>query len=201
MPNTASIDIPWQDLSAAILGELRTDQLHRILYATDASVYRELPRAVAFPASEADIVTCVRFAIKHKLPITPRAGGTSLAGQAVGNGLIVDVSKFLNNILEINIEEGYAVVEPGVIRDQLNAALAPMGFWFGPNTSTANRCTLGGMFGNNSCGSTSITVGSTRDHTLEARVVLSDGNLHDFQEQSIGSMDRASFLNGSNSSS
>ena len=167
----------WQDLADQLTGELETNTLYRTLYATDASVYRELPEAVAFPRSEADLVACVRFADRYNVPITPRAGGTSLAGQAVGTGLIVDVSKHLRRILEINIEEGYAVVEPGVVRDQLNAALKEHGYWFGPNTSTANRCTLGGMFGNNSCGSTSITVGSTREHVLGARVVLSDGSL------------------------
>ena len=169
----------WSDLAAQLTGELRVDEAHRILYATDASVYRKLPRAVALPASEADIVTCVRFAAAHRIPVTPRAGGTSLAGQAIGGGLVVDVSKHLRNILEINVEEGYVIVEPGVVRDQLNAALRPLGYWFGPNTSTANRCTLGGMFGNNSCGSTSITVGSTREHVLGARVVLSDGSVSD----------------------
>jgi FAD/FMN-containing dehydrogenase/Fe-S oxidoreductase len=194
MPEIATNKVPWPNLARTLSGELCTDQLHRILYATDASVYRELPRAVAFPASEDDVLSCVRFAIKHQISITPRAGGTSLAGQAVGSGLIVDVSKFMTDILEINYEEGYAVVEPGVIRDQLNAALAPKGYWFGPNTSTANRCTLGGMFGNNSCGSTSITVGSTRDHTLEARVVLGDGTVHDFGAQPLESLDQKSFL-------
>ncbi|NJB86171.1 FAD/FMN-containing dehydrogenase/Fe-S oxidoreductase [Lewinella marina] len=168
---------PWSELAARLSGELETDTLYRILYATDASVYREVPRAVAFPRTEADVVACVAFCRDHRIPITPRAGGTSLAGQAVGNGLVVDVSRHLRGILEINPAEGYAIVEPGVIRDQLNAALQPHGYWFGPNTSTANRCTLGGMFGNNSCGSTSITVGSTRDHVLEARVVLADGSL------------------------
>lgn len=177
---------PWSELSAQIEGELYDDDLRRILYATDASVYRELPQAVVFPRSEADVVTCVHFAGKYGLPITPRAGGTSLAGQAVGNGLVVDVSKHLRNIVEINTEEGYAIVEPGVVRDQLNQALAEHGYWFGPNTSTANRCTLGGMFGNNSCGSTSITVGSTREHTLEARVVLSDGSVVTFGAGSRG---------------
>ncbi|PPK85421.1 FAD/FMN-containing dehydrogenase [Neolewinella xylanilytica] len=175
MPATASI--PWSDLSARLQGELETDGLHRILFATDASVYRELPLAVAFPRSEADIVACVTFARANGLPITPRAGGTSLAGQAVGAGLVVDVSRHLRAIVEIDTEAGYAIVEPGVIRDQLNAALRPLGYWFGPNTSTANRCTIGGMFGNNSCGSTSITVGSTRDHVLAARVVLADGSV------------------------
>lgn len=169
--------IDWSPLVAALEGPLETDAAHRIMYATDASVYRELPRAVAFPRSEADLVACVRFAVKHGVPITPRAGGTSLAGQAIGAGLVVDVSRFMRSILKIDAAEGYAIVEPGVIRDQLNAALQPLGYWFGPNTSTANRCTLGGMLGNNSCGSTSITVGSTREHVLGARVILADGSV------------------------
>ena len=177
---------PWSTLAAELEGELETDTLHRILFATDASVYRELPRAVVFPKSEADIVACVRFAGRYGVPITPRAGGTSLAGQAVGKGLIVDISRHMRRIIEINPEAGYAIVEPGVIRDQLNAALKEHGYWFGPNTSTANRCTLGGMFGNNSCGSTSITVGSTREHTLGARIVLSDGSVQDIMAASLG---------------
>jgi FAD/FMN-containing dehydrogenase/Fe-S oxidoreductase len=177
---------PWSDLAAAITGDLQTDEGHLILYSTDASVYRERPLAVVFPRSTADIVACVRFAAKHQVPLTPRAGGTSLAGQAIGGGLVVDISRHLNNILEINEAAGYAVVEPGVIRDQLNAALQPLGYWFGPNTSTANRCTMGGMFGNNSCGSTSITVGSTREHVLEAEVVLSDGSLYTARAQVQG---------------
>ncbi|MCP9236304.1 FAD-binding and (Fe-S)-binding domain-containing protein [Lewinella sp. JB7] len=168
---------PWAELAGQLTGELETDDLHRILFATDASVYREMPQAVAFPRSEADVVACVRFAGRYGVPITPRAGGTSLAGQAVGSGLVIDVSRHLRGIVEINPAEGYAIVEPGVIRDQLNDALKQHGYWFGPNTSTANRCTLGGMFGNNSCGSTSITVGSTREHVREARVVLSDGSV------------------------
>ena len=172
--------LPWSELSARLRGELHTDDLHRILFATDASVYRELPLGVAFPRDEADVVACIDFARTHALSVTPRAGGTSLAGQAVGGGLVVDVSRHLRDIIEINPEAGYAVVEPGVIRDQLNDALRPYGYWFGPNTSTANRCTLGGMFGNNSCGSTSITVGSTRDHVREARGVLADGSVYDF---------------------
>jgi FAD/FMN-containing dehydrogenase/Fe-S oxidoreductase len=169
----------WEGLGRELSGELHLDTAHRILFATDASVYREMPQAVVFPRSEKDIVACVKFASEYGVAITPRAGGTSLAGQAVGAGLVVDVSRFLREIVEINTEKGYAIIEPGVVRDQLNAALQPLGFWFGPNTSTANRCTLGGMFGNNSCGSTSITVGSTREHVLEARVVLADGNLQD----------------------
>lgn len=169
----------WEELVNVLEGDLHVDEAHLILFSTDASVYREKPLAVIFPKTEADLVACVRFAAKHGVPITPRAGGTSLAGQATGGGLIVDVSRYLRKIVEINPEAGYAVVEPGVIRDQLNVELHRYGYWFGPNTSTANRCTLGGMFGNNSCGSTSITVGTTREHVLAARVVLADGNLEE----------------------
>lgn len=168
--------IPWQELAETIVGEVETDHLHRVLYATDASVYRTLPVAVVYPKQKSDIQSVVRFASKYQLSITPRAGGTSLAGQAVGDGVIVDVSRYLVNILEINVAEGWVRVEPGVIRDELNAVLRPLGYWFGPNTSTANRCTLGGMLGNNSCGTTSISVGSTRDHTLEVHCILSDGS-------------------------
>jgi len=182
---------PWPELAAGLSGELHTDSVHRILFATDASVYRERPQAVAFPRSEADIVACVAFAARYGLAVTPRAGGTSLAGQAIGAGLVIDVSRHLRGIIEINVAAGYAVVEPGVIRDQLNATLAPLGYWFGPNTSTANRCTLGGMFGNNSCGSTSITVGSTREHVLAARVVLADASVHDLE---AGSQDAVNVL-------
>ena len=178
MPPLTDTTVPWDLLADRLDGELYDDATHRILYATDASVYRELPRAVAVPRSEADVVACIRFAAEHRLPVTPRAGGTSLAGQAVGAGLVVDVSKHLRKIVEIRPGEGYATVQPGVVRDQLNAALAPLGYWFGPNTSTANRCTLGGMFGNNSCGSTSISAGTTRDHVIGARVVTADGELH-----------------------
>ncbi|NJO87064.1 MAG: FAD-binding oxidoreductase, partial [Lewinella sp.] len=167
---------PWADLAAELSGELHTTTGQRIAYATDASVYRSLPQAVVLPRDEADVVATVRFAVRHGLSITPRAGGTSLAGQAIGPGICVDVSRYLTDILEINLAEGWVRVQPGVIREELNRVLEPLGYWFGPNTSTANRCTLGGMFGNNSCGTTSITVGSTREHSLEARCVLADGS-------------------------
>ncbi len=186
MKNTI-VTLPWASLARKLSGELHWDEVHRILYATDASVYREVPLAVAFPRTEEDLVACVKFAQHHGIAITPRAGGTSLAGQAVGAGLVVDVSRFMREIIAIDTAAGYAIVAPGVIRDQLNAALAPLGYWFGPNTSTANRCTLGGMFGNNSCGSTSITVGSTREHVLAARVVLADGSVITYGSPPVGS--------------
>lgn len=159
-----------------ICGEVKTDSLYRILYSTDASAYREMPLAVAYPKDEADIQEIVRFAAKNHINLIPRAGGTSLAGQVVGKGLVVDISKYMNCILEINSEEHWIRVQPGVILDELNIYCKPYGLFFGPETSTSNRCCLGGMVGNNSCGSHSLIYGSTRDHLLEAKIVLSDGS-------------------------
>lgn len=167
-------------LKQQLSGELYDSTLVKSLYATDASVYRELPYAVALPKTTADIKCLIEFAQSNALSIIPRAAGTSLAGQCVGDGIVVDVSKYINAILEINTQEQWVRVQPGVVRDHLNTFLKPYGFFFGPNTSTANRCTMGGMVGNNSCGSTSIEYGSTRDHTLAIKAILSDGSAVEF---------------------
>src|SRR5690606_34285456 len=111
-----------------------------------------------------------------QVPLIPRTAGTSLAGQVVGNGIVVDVSKYFNKILEINPAEKWVRVQPGVVRDELNMALKPYGLYFGPETSTANRAMIGGMVGNNSCGSNSVVYGSTREHLLEVRALLADGS-------------------------
>ncbi|MDC1539821.1 FAD-binding protein [Flavobacteriaceae bacterium] len=167
-------------LKHQLTGELYDSALVKTLYATDASVYRELPYAVAIPKTTDDIKQLVEFAKANAISLIPRAAGTSLAGQCVGDGIVVDVSKYMNAILEINTQEQWVRVQPGVVRDHLNAFLKPYGFFFGPNTSTANRCTMGGMVGNNSCGSTSIVYGATRDHTLAVKTILSDGSTVDF---------------------
>lgn len=180
----------FEELLGEIKGEGFLDQFHRKLYATDASIYREEPLGVVFPRDKEDCAKIVRWAIRHKIPIIPRAGGTSLAGQVVGKGLVVDISRYMTSILELNAEEGWVRVQPGVIRDELNNYLAPHGWYFGPNTSTANRCMMGGMVGNNSCGSTSIEFGNTRDHVLEMEVVLSDGSLATFGEETAEEVDR-----------
>ena len=160
----------------------------RVLYATDASVYQEIPIAVALPKSVADIKRLLRFAQQQQLGLIPRAAGTSLAGQVVGSGIVVDISKHFGNILDVNAEERWVRVQPGVIRDDLNAYLKPHGLLFGPETSTASRAMIGGMIGNNSCGLHSIIWGSTRDHLLEVRAVLSDG-----AEVTFGPLTRAQF--------
>ncbi len=162
-------------LSKELEGELYFDKSMRILYATDASAYREMPLAVAIPKSVHDLKKLIFFARKEKTSLIPRTAGTSLAGQVVGNGIIVDVSKNFTSILEFNKEEKWVRVQPGVIRDELNLFLKPYGFFFGPETSTANRAMIGGMVGNNSCGSNSVVYRSTREHLLEVKALLSDG--------------------------
>lgn len=159
--------------------QLFTDSLHKIAYATDASVYREIPYGVAYPESFEDVQKLMRMARERKTHLIPRAGGTSIAGQVVGSGIVVDISKHWNNVLEINQEERWARVEPGVVRDELNIALKPYGLFFSPETSTSNRCCIGGMFGNNSCGTHSLVYGSTRHHMIACKGVLSDGSVFD----------------------
>src|SRR5258705_7679054 len=166
-------------------GELYDDTTMRTLYATDASAYREMPLAVAIPASIADIKKLIAFAHAQKTSLIPRTAGTSLAGQVVGNGIIVDVSKNFTSILELNKEEHWVRVQPGVIRDELNLFLKPHGLFFGPETSTANRAMMGGMVGNNSCGSNSVIYRSTREHLLEVKALLSDGNEAEFKSVNI----------------
>ncbi len=165
-----------QALRQQLSGELYSDELLRRIYATDGSIYRELPLAVAYPKDAEDIKKLLAFAREHGSSLIPRAAGTSLGGQCVGNGIVVDISKHMNRILEVNAAEGWVRLQPGVIRDELNAHLKPYGLFFGPNTSTASRAMIGGMLGNNSCGTTSIKYGATRDHVLEVKAVLSDGS-------------------------
>ncbi len=175
-------------LRASLDGELYDDKMMRTLYATDASVYREMPLAVAMPKHAEDIQQLIHFARTEGTSLIPRTAGTSLAGQCVGDGIVVDTSRYLNNILEVDQSENWVRVQPGVVRDELNAYLRPYQLFFGPNTSTANRAMIGGMVGNNSCGSYSIVYGTTRDHVLELKTILSDGS-----EVVFKPIDRAEF--------
>jgi FAD/FMN-containing dehydrogenase/Fe-S oxidoreductase len=148
-----------------------------LAYSTDASVYQEKPLAVAIPETEQDIILLIEFANENGITLIPRAAGTSLAGQVVGNGIVMDISTHFNKIVEVNREEEWVKVQPGVIRDDLNKYLYPSGLMFGPETSTASRAMIGGMVGNNSCGLHSIVWGAVRDHLLEAKVILNDGSI------------------------
>ena len=168
---------------------IQTDSLHKIAYATDASVYREIPYGVAYPKNEDEIVELIAEARRRGTNLIARAGGTSIAGQVVGNGIVVDISRHMNRILEINAKERYAWVEPGVVRDELNLALKPYGLFFSPETSTSNRCCIGGMVGNNSCGTHSLIYGSTRPHVLEADGILSDGTKVHFGKTAIDELE------------
>lgn len=175
------LDSKLHTLKDTLKGELYFDKGMRSIYATDASIYRELPLAVAIPKDTEDIKSLIAFANSNRTSIIPRAAGTSLAGQCVGDGIVVDISKYFNRILEFDKTIKSVRVQPGVVRDELNAFLKPHGLFFSPITSTANRAMIGGMVGNNSCGTTSITYGSTRDHTGSLKAILSDGSEVTFQ--------------------
>lgn len=172
----------FYSLQLELEGDVFTDNVQRIIYATDASSYREIPQAVCRPKTKEDIRAIIQFAKKHKISVIPRGAGTSLAGQVVGSGIVVDVSKYMTKIVELNTEENWVVVEPGVNLTELNQFLVKHGLQYGPETSTANRCCIGGMIGNNSCGLHSLIYGSARDHILEVECILADGSTVLFKE-------------------
>jgi FAD/FMN-containing dehydrogenase/Fe-S oxidoreductase len=184
IPVPSSIDpAAWAALDRRLVGDCLRDDATRSAYATDASEYQERPLAVVTPQADADVFAVVRFAAEHQVGVIARGAGTSLAGQVVGGGIVLDFSRHMNRILAIDSVERRVWVQPGVVRNELNHALAAHGLFFAPETSTANRATIGGMVGNNSCGANSIVYGSTRDHLLRARVCLADGTEAMFQPQ------------------
>ncbi len=157
-------------------GELLTDTLSTAIYATDASVYRKTPLAVSYPKTVNDLKELIDFASVNGVGLIPRTAGTSLAGQCVGEGIVVDVSRYFTNIIKLDVENRLVTLQPGIVRDELNLFLKPHGLFFGPDTSTSNRCMIGGMVGNNSSGTTSIQYGVTRDKVVALKTVLSDGS-------------------------
>jgi FAD/FMN-containing dehydrogenase/Fe-S oxidoreductase len=170
------------ELERVISGEVRFDEISRALYSTDASVYQIKPVGVAIPKTRGDIVRIIEICNRFSCPVTMRGGGTSQAGQAIGEGLQVDISKYYNRLLEVNAEERWARVEPGIVLDELNAQLAPLKLRFAPDISTASRATIGGMMANNSAGARSVIYGKTIDHVLEQTVLLSDGSVATFRD-------------------
>ena len=171
-----------QSLRKHVTGEVRFDRASRLMYSTDASIYEIEPIGVVLPRTHEDVFATMEIAREYKVPVLPRGGGTSLAGQTVGETVVLDMSKYLNRVLEVNTEERWALIEPGAVQEQFNLHLKPMGYLFGPDTSTANRATVGGMMGNNSAGSHSIIYGKTIDHVLEMDVVLSSGERRNLRE-------------------
>jgi FAD/FMN-containing dehydrogenase/Fe-S oxidoreductase len=173
-----------RELQSSLEGEIRFDVASRALYSTDASVYQIRPLGVAIPKTREDIVRIVQICAKHRCPVTMRGGGTAQAGQSIGEGLLVDTSKYFNRLLEVNAEERWVRVEPGIVLDELNAKLAPLGMRFAPDISTASRATIGGMMANNSCGARSVLYGKSIDHVIEQTVLLADGSVVAFREMS-----------------
>ena len=165
------------DLETRLEGEVRFDPVSRALYSTDASVYRIEPVGVAIVRSREDVLAAIACARRHGCSITARGGGTSQAGQAIGPGLQLDTSKYFNRLLEVNVDERWARVEPGIVLDELNARLAPHRLRFAPDISTASRATIGGMISNNSAGARSVLYGKTIDHVLDVHVALADGSI------------------------
>lgn len=166
----------YAELERTMRGKVHFDKITRQLYSTDASMYQIEPVGVVMPRDEEDLQAAMEVASKHIVPVLPRGGGTSLAGQCVGNALMMDFNPHMNQVLELNLEEGWVKVQPAVVQDHLNAYLAPHGYLFGPDTSTSNRATIGGMTGNNSSGSRSVIYGKTVDHVIEVDTILSDGS-------------------------
>ncbi len=172
------------ELRPLIDGDVRFDRMSRALYSTDASIYQIDPVGVVMPRNAEDVVAAVETSARHGIPILPRGGGTSLAGQTVGNALVIDFSAYMRDMIELNAEEGWVRVQPGIVLDELNSLLRPSGVLFAPDPSTSNRGNVGGALGNNSCGAHSIRWGKTVDHTLELDVVLSNGDTARFGETS-----------------
>ena len=168
------------ELKKRFIGDLRLDSASKILYSTDASMYQIEPLGVAIPKTQDDLQAAVELAAKYQIPILPRGSGSSLGGQAIGEALILDCSRYLDSIIEINPETHSAIVEPGVILASLNRQAAKHGLMFGPDPASAERATMGGVIGNNATGAHSILYGMSADHLIEADVILSDGSLAKF---------------------
>jgi FAD/FMN-containing dehydrogenase/Fe-S oxidoreductase len=166
-----------EEIAAAIEGEVRSDRLSRALYSTDASIYEMTPDGVVLPKTVNDVQAAVRICNEQGVPITARGAGTGLTGGAVNFGIQLDCSRFLDRIIEINPGKRSVRVEPGVVLDELNAALKPHGLQFAPDVATSSRANIGGMIANNSCGAHSVSSGRTCDHIKSLDVVLSDGSL------------------------
>jgi FAD/FMN-containing dehydrogenase/Fe-S oxidoreductase len=187
------------ELKKRIEGDIRFDRYTRLLYSTDASIYQIEPIGVVVPRHKGDVQAVIEVANKLGVPVLPRGGGTSLAGQTVGHAIVLDFSKYMQNVLEVNKEELWCRVQPGLVQDELNAHVRPMGLQFGPDTSTSNRATIGGMIGNNSAGAHSLTYGKTLDHVIELTVLLADGSavvLKDLSPEALESKSRAETLEG-----
>src|SRR5215211_6290578 len=172
------------ELRKHFTGDIRLDLASRILYSTDASIYQIEPIGVVFPKTQDDLHAAVELAAKYAIPILPRGAGTSLAGQAIGDALILNCSRWLDHIAEINADEHYAIVEPGVVLSNLNKAAAKHGLQYGPDPASAERATMGGVIANNATGAHSLRYGMSTDHLISSDVIMADGSLAVLGERS-----------------
>jgi len=196
---TARIQDFVDDLRQRVSGDLRTDDYSRVLYSTDASIYQVMPYGVLIPRTVEDVHAAVELAAQHRVPILPRTSGSSLAGQAVNEALVIDLTRHLDQILEVNVEERWVRTQPGVVLDELNLHLQSLGLQFGPDPASSNRAAMGGIVSNNSTGAHSILYGMTADHVLETRVILSDGGQTTFgplEEGDLPGRERRAGLEG-----
>src|SRR5262245_5165420 len=198
-----NIDNEYSDIAAELTkrleGDVYFDRTSRLLYSTDASMYQIEPIGVVVPRHKGDVQAVIEIANRFNVPVLPRGGGTSLAGQTVEHAIVLDFSKYMRQVLEVNQEELWCRVQPGLVQDELNAHVRPMGLQFGPDTSTSNRATIGGMIGNNSAGAHSLTYGKTLDHVLDLTVLLADGSelvLKDLSPESLDNKLRANTSEG-----
>src|SRR4249919_408619 len=178
------------ELKKRLEGDIHFDRYSRLLYSTDASIYQIEPIGVVVPRHKGDVQAVIEIANRFQVPVLPRGGGTSLAGQTVGHAIVLDFSKYMKDVLEVNQEELWCRVQPGVVQDELNAFVRGMGLQFGPDTSTSNRATIGGMVGNNSSGAHSLTYGKTLDHVIELTCLLADGSAVTLKEFSPEEVER-----------
>src|SRR2546430_2493615 len=187
------------ELEKRVEGDVRFDRYSRLLYSTDASIYQIEPVGVVVPRHKGDVQAVIEIANKLNISVLSRGGGTSLAGQAVGHSIVLDFSKYMQNVIEVNKEELWCRVQPGLVQDELNAHVRAMGLQFGPDTSTSNRAAIGGMIGNNSAGAHSLTYGKTLDHVIELTVFLADGSevvLKDLSPETVESKSRTDTIEG-----
>src|SRR5512147_2410698 len=187
------------ELRKRIGGDRHLDAYSRLLYSTDASIYQIEPIGVVVPRDKGDVQAAIEVANQMNVSILPRGAGTSLAGQTVGHSLVLDFSKYMKNVLAVNKDELWCRVQPGLVQDELNAHVRSIGLQFGPDTSTSNRATLGGMIGNNSAGAHSLTYGKTLDHVIELTLLLADGSeavLKDLTPDEVEKRSRADTIEG-----
>ena len=173
----------FEELRHSLKGEFYSDDLSKRIYSVDASLYQILPTAIVVARDSEDISKTIAISYKYKTPVIGRGAATGITGGCISSGIVIDTSKYMQKIVDINYEEGYALCQPGVVQDQLNKELAPKGYCLGPDTSTGNRATVGGMTANNSAGAHSLRYGKMVDHVISVRVILSNGDVVSFGEE------------------